>query len=159
MGKSTLLLQASHHMADAGRRVLLVSGEESPAQIRMRATRLDALSPELFLFCETDLEEVMRAMEEIGPRVVVVDSIQTLFSPSLTSAPGGVSQVRECALRLQVLAKERASPPSWWGTSPRTARSPGRGCSSTWWTPCSTSRASATTPCASCARPRTASAR
>ncbi len=107
IGKSTLLLQASHHMADAGRRVLLVSGEESPAQIRMRATRLDALSPELFLFCETDLEEVMRAMEEIGPGVVVVDSIQTLFSPSLTSAPGGVSQVRECALRLQVLAKER----------------------------------------------------
>ncbi len=107
IGKSTLLLQAAQRLADAGSRVLLVSGEESPAQIHMRATRLQALSPELYIFCETDLEEVMRAVEDTGPGVVIIDSIQTLFNPELSSAPGGVSQVRECALRLQVLAKER----------------------------------------------------
>ncbi len=107
IGKSTLLLQAARKLADAGRRVLMVSGEESPAQIRMRAERLDAVSPDLYLFCETGLEEVVEAIESMRPEVVVVDSIQTMASPDVASAPGGVSQLRECAQRLQALAKER----------------------------------------------------
>ncbi len=107
IGKSTLLLQAASRLAGAGRRVLLVSGEESCAQVRMRAERLDAVSPDLFLFCETGLPEVVEAVEGMLPEVVVVDSIQTLASPEVASPPGGVSQLRECALRLQALAKER----------------------------------------------------
>jgi DNA repair protein RadA/Sms len=107
IGKSTLLLQACSHLARSGKRVLLVSGEESPVQIQMRARRLSALSENLYLFCETDLSSIEESAERIQPQVLVVDSIQTLFSPDIPSLPGGLSQVRECALRLQLLAKAR----------------------------------------------------
>jgi DNA repair protein RadA/Sms len=107
VGKSTLLLQAAHRLAGGGRRVLLASGEESPEQIRMRAARLSALSPQLMLLCATGIDELERAVDEVDPSVMVVDSIQTIHSPELGAAPGGVSQVRECASRLQALAKRR----------------------------------------------------
>ncbi len=108
IGKSTLLLQAAHQLAEKGGRVLLVSGEESPEQVRMRASRLHALSPRLFLLCATDIEDVCEAVKEVKPYVLIVDSIQTVYNPEMSSAPGGVSQVRDCAARLQALAKESA---------------------------------------------------
>jgi len=110
IGKSTLLLQAAHRLAEGGHRVLLVSGEESPEQVRMRASRLSALSPHLFLLCATEVEDVCQAVDEIDPAALIIDSIQTVYSPELDSAPGGVSQVRDCAARLQALAKERGIP-------------------------------------------------
>jgi DNA repair protein RadA/Sms len=107
IGKSTLLLQALAKLA-ASEPVLYVSGEESAAQVALRAQRLgieaDRL-PRLRVLAEIELETVIAAIEAEKPRVVVVDSIQTLFTPALTSAPGSVSQVRECAASLTRLAK------------------------------------------------------
>ena len=107
IGKSTLLLQALAKLA-ASEAVLYVSGEESAAQVALRAQRLgieaDRL-PRLRVLAEIELETVIAAIEAEKPRVVVVDSIQTLFTPALSSAPGSVSQVRECAASLTRLAK------------------------------------------------------
>ena len=107
IGKSTLLLQALAKLA-AGDAVLYVSGEESAAQVALRALRLgietDRL-PQLKVLAEIELETIVACIEVEKPRVVVVDSIQTLFTPTLTSAPGSVSQVRECAAGLTRLAK------------------------------------------------------
>jgi DNA repair protein RadA/Sms len=107
IGKSTLLLQALAKLA-ASEAVLYVSGEESAAQVALRAQRLaieaDRL-PRLRVLAEIELETVIAAIEAEKPRVVVVDSIQTLFTPTLSSAPGSVSQVRECAASLTRLAK------------------------------------------------------
>jgi DNA repair protein RadA/Sms len=107
IGKSTLLLQALAQMA-AGEAVLYVSGEESAAQVALRAQRLgieSAQLPRLKVLAEIELETILATIEAERPRVVVVDSIQTLFTPTLTSAPGSVSQVRECAAGLTRLAK------------------------------------------------------
>ncbi len=106
IGKSTLLLQAAHALSEGGARVLLVSGEESAAQIASRARRVGCLHPDLYLLCETDLDKVEGAVRELAPRVVVVDSLQTMRCPEVESAPGGVNQMREGVLRLQLLAKE-----------------------------------------------------
>ncbi len=106
IGKSTLLLQAASSLAGRGARVLLVSGEESAAQITSRARRTGTLDPELYLLCETDMEAVESAAREVAPQVMVVDSIQTMRSPHLDSFPGGVNQLRECVSRMQALAKE-----------------------------------------------------
>lgn len=107
IGKSTLLLQALAAMAGAGARVLLVTAEESAPQVRLRAQRLGALAPTLHLLAEANLASVVARMGELQPDVVVVDSIQTVFDPDLGSVPGSVAQVRECAHRLVVMAKER----------------------------------------------------
>jgi DNA repair protein RadA/Sms len=107
IGKSTLLLQAAGSLVRKGARALYVSGEESAAQIRLRAERLEGLGPELLLHTETDLELVAAAVERIDPQVLVVDSIQTAFLPAVASAPGSVAQVRESALALIQLAKRR----------------------------------------------------
>ncbi len=107
IGKSTLLLQSLALLA-ARETVLYVSGEESGAQVALRAQRLgiDAPGlPGLKLLAEIELEPILATIEQEKPRVVVVDSIQTLFTPALTSAPGSVSQVRECAASLTRLAK------------------------------------------------------
>jgi DNA repair protein RadA/Sms len=107
IGKSTLLLQALAQLA-AAEPVLYVSGEESAAQVALRAQRLgiDATGlPGLKVLAEIELETIIATVEAEKPRVVVVDSIQTLFTPTLTSAPGSVSQVRECAAGLTRLAK------------------------------------------------------
>ncbi len=114
IGKSTLLLQAGLLVAQE-RPVLYVSGEESEAQIRLRAQRLwpveagEALPfPENFyLLSETHLEAILHAVDHIRPDVLIVDSIQTVYQPELEGVPGGVTQVRESSLRFQMLAKER----------------------------------------------------
>ena len=107
IGKSTLLLQVLASMAGAGHRCLLVSAEESAQQVRLRAERLGALHPRLWLLSETELPTVLAALDDVAPVVAVIDSIQTVYDPELTSAPGTVTQVRECAHRLVRAAKER----------------------------------------------------
>ncbi|MGD9797263.1 MAG: DNA repair protein RadA [Acidimicrobiia bacterium] len=107
IGKSTLLLQALASMATVGSRCLLVTAEESAAQVRARAERLGAAVPDLLLLAETCLPNVIAALDQVAPDVVVVDSVQTVYEPSLGSAPGSVAQVRECAHRLVREAKER----------------------------------------------------
>ncbi|MCU1499710.1 MAG: repair protein RadA, partial [Acidimicrobiales bacterium] len=107
IGKSTVLLQAAAEVASSGRKVLYVSGEESPQQIRLRAERLGALHPRLWLAAEIGLPQVVGAIDQVQPDLVVVDSIQTLVDPELSSAPGSVGQVRECSYRLVQEAKAR----------------------------------------------------
>ncbi|MDA0748252.1 MAG: DNA repair protein RadA, partial [bacterium] len=105
IGKSTLLLQAVSQLALDGMRVLYVSAEESLAQTKMRAQRVGALADSLYLVAESNLELICGYIGELQPVAVVVDSAQTIYLPDLTSAPGSVSQVRECAARLVSLAK------------------------------------------------------
>jgi DNA repair protein RadA/Sms len=107
IGKSTLLLQVLAAMAAAGARCLLVTGEESAQQVRLRAERLGALAPGLYLAAETALPHVLAHVDDVRPHVLVVDSVQTLHDPELGSAAGSVAQVREGAARLVRLAKER----------------------------------------------------
>ncbi|MBH8600650.1 DNA repair protein RadA [Thermoactinomyces sp. CICC 23799] len=107
IGKSTLLLQATHELAKRGLSVLYVSGEESAEQIRLRADRLDALSERLLVVSETDLTAVELLMDEVRPKLMVIDSIQTMFHPDIASAPGSVAQVRECTGQLMRWAKEQ----------------------------------------------------
>lgn len=105
IGKSTLLLDVSALTANAHGTTLYVSGEESSRQIKMRADRLGITADDLFLVTETKLQAILNHVEQLQPTLVIVDSIQTTFAEDLTSAAGSVSQVRECASRLQELAK------------------------------------------------------
>lgn len=105
IGKSTLLLQALAALAQ-DQRVLYVSGEESGEQVALRARRLGLATGSLPLLAEINLEAILAALRTEMPRVAVVDSIQTLWSDALTSAPGSVAQVRECAAQLTRLAKQ-----------------------------------------------------
>ncbi len=107
IGKSTLLLQALGRMAAAGARCLLVTAEESSAQVRVRAERLGALAPTLLVVAETSLPHVVAHVEAVRPDVLALDSIQTVLDPDLPGAPGSVTQVRDCAYRLVQQAKER----------------------------------------------------
>jgi DNA repair protein RadA/Sms len=107
IGKSTLLLQALAAMAAAGQRTLLVSAEESPHQVRLRAERLGAAPANLWLAAETELARVLAATSEVEPDVLVVDSIQTIHDAALGSAPGSVVQVQACAQALVEVAKQR----------------------------------------------------
>ncbi|MBU1214698.1 MAG: DNA repair protein RadA [Gammaproteobacteria bacterium] len=104
IGKSTLLLQALAHLS-ATRKVLYVSGEESAQQIALRAKRLSLDAREVHLLPEIQLEKIQHAVTSEKPQVVVIDSIQTVYSEQLTSAPGSVAQVRECAAQLTRIAK------------------------------------------------------
>ncbi|MBI4531008.1 MAG: DNA repair protein RadA [Candidatus Latescibacteria bacterium] len=106
IGKSTLLLQVSGELAAREHRVLYVSAEESLSQTKMRARRIGALIEEVYVTMETDLDRVIEESESLHPDVVVIDSIQTMYRPDVESAPGSVSQVRECAARLMRVAKE-----------------------------------------------------
>lgn len=106
VGKSTLLLSALGHLARAGRRALLVTGEESVAQVKLRAARLGGADA-VEILAETELETVCATLERERPDVCVIDSVQTLFSSELGSAPGSVGQVRESAGRLLRVAKEQ----------------------------------------------------
>lgn len=105
IGKSTLLLQTSYEMANAGLRVLYISGEESVKQTKLRAERLGALSAELYVLCESNMDSIEEAIESVSPDFLVIDSIQTVYLPEVTSAPGSVSQVRECTARFMRIAK------------------------------------------------------
>ncbi len=112
IGKSTLLLQMALEMAAEQKPVLYVSGEESERQIKMRALRLPRGAESgaqelenLFLVTETNLEAILEHIQAVKPQVVIIDSIQTVYLPDLTSTAGSVSQVRECTARLQALAK------------------------------------------------------
>src|SRR5215210_2993682 len=105
VGKSTLLLSALGAIAAAGRRALLVTGEESTAQVKLRAARLGG-AEDVEILAETELDAVCATLERERPDVCVIDSIQTLYSSELGSAPGSVGQVREAAGRLLRVAKE-----------------------------------------------------
>src|ERR671920_893995 len=107
IGKSTLTNMALGHLAAAGRRTLYVSGEESAAQIRLRAERLGVAALEVPVLAETDLATVLATLEAQRPEVCVVDSVQTLHCADLTGAAGSVGQVREVADRITRLAKAR----------------------------------------------------
>ncbi|HEX7355570.1 MAG TPA: DNA repair protein RadA [Mycobacteriales bacterium] len=110
VGKSTLLLEVAHRAATAGAPALIVSGEESAAQVRLRAGRMGALSPHLYLAAETDLSALLGHVDAVRPGLLVVDSVQTLTHPDVDGAPGGVTQVREVASALIRVAKERGLP-------------------------------------------------
>jgi DNA repair protein RadA/Sms len=108
IGKSTLVLQALARLAERGVRCLLVSGEESPEQVRSRAARLGALSPDLLVVGETSLPAVLAHADAVRPDVLAVDSVQTLHDPATPGAAGSVAQVRDGAQRLVRYAKDRA---------------------------------------------------
>jgi DNA repair protein RadA/Sms len=110
IGKSTLLAQAADKLSGQGMSVLYVSGEESERQIKMRGERLGLEAENLFLLPETNLENIFGEIERMRPDVVIVDSIQTVFSSGIESAPGSVSQVREVAGQFLLLAKNRTIP-------------------------------------------------
>jgi len=109
IGKSTLLLQTAVHVSQAHARVLYVSGEESLAQIALRAQRLGLGEASIDLLTEISLEKIIHVISERKPLFVVIDSIQTLFTDALNAAPGSVSQVRECAAQLTRCAKQGGS--------------------------------------------------
>lgn len=109
IGKSTLLIQISQEVGQAGR-VLYVSGEESAKQTKLRANRLGVDNPNVYVVAETRLKTIEEYISEIVPRIVIIDSIQTVFSEELQSAPGSVSQVRDCTARLMRIAKEQDIP-------------------------------------------------
>jgi DNA repair protein RadA/Sms len=110
IGKSTLLLQILQNLASKNYRVLYVSGEESARQIRLRGNRLGALSKNLLILVEISLETILKQIKELQPKVVVIDSIQTIYSSTLSSAPGSVGQVREASERLILLSKKTGVP-------------------------------------------------
>jgi DNA repair protein RadA/Sms len=105
IGKSTLLLQTAHRLTGALKKVLIVSGEESASQISLRAKRLNATAEDLLVLSEVDVTQIDRYVRDIKPGLLVIDSIQTMFHPDMASAPGSVSQVRECTHYLMRLAK------------------------------------------------------
>jgi DNA repair protein RadA/Sms len=109
IGKSTVLLQAAAEVAATGRKVLYLSGEESAQQVRLRAERLGALHPMLWLATEVALPQVLGAIASVQPDLVIIDSVQTLLNPELASTPGSVAQVRECSHRLVQEAKRTGS--------------------------------------------------
>ena len=108
IGKSTLLLQ--NILSIRNRKILYISGEESASQLRIRADRLGKVSDNTLILCETQLDAIFAQIENVKPELVVVDSIQTILNPELESAPGSVSQVRECAAALLRFAKESDVP-------------------------------------------------
>lgn len=107
VGKSTLLLEVAARWARSGRRTLYVTGEESAAQVRLRAGRTDALAEELFLAAENDLGTVLGHIEQVSPSLMVLDSVQTVSAAEADGSPGGVSQIREVTAALVRTAKRR----------------------------------------------------
>jgi len=110
IGKSTLVLQMLRQVSDFRGKTLYVTGEESPSQIKMRAQRLGVKAENLYVLAETQLEEIVHAADGLKPQVIVVDSVQTVFTSELPSAPGSVGQVREVSGRLMLHAKRTGIP-------------------------------------------------
>lgn len=104
IGKSTLLLQFCGKV-DKNEKILYVTGEESKRQLKMRAERLGADATQLYVLAETDLNEIISAVDEIKPDVLIIDSVQTMFNPELTASPGSVTQVKDCTMAIMQLAK------------------------------------------------------
>lgn len=107
IGKSTLLIQVANNLSNKGLKVLYVSGEESPKQIKIRAERLKLYSEELFILSETNLDIIINAVNKINPDIMIIDSIQTIYNADISSAPGSVSQVRETTHRIMNIAKTK----------------------------------------------------
>ncbi len=110
IGKSTLLLQALWGLSKKYGKVLYVSGEESPEQIKIRAERLSISSEEIILLSETSVESIINTASKLTPKVMVIDSVQTVYTEELVSAPGSVSQVRECAAKMMLFSKRSDIP-------------------------------------------------
>jgi len=110
IGKSTVILQTAANIAKKYGRVLYVSGEESPEQIKIRADRIGGLADELFVLSETELELIIDSVKEFKPAFLIIDSIQTLYSSELSSAAGSVSQVRICTSEIMRVVKEGGIP-------------------------------------------------
>ena len=104
VGKSTLLLQLCG-LVGKSEKILYVTGEESRRQLKMRAQRLNVDAGEIYVLAETDLNEISAAIDSLDPTMVIIDSIQTMFDPDVSAAPGSVSQVRECTMSIMRLAK------------------------------------------------------
>lgn len=110
IGKSTLMLQEAVNLASTAFPILYVSGEESASQTKMRANRLQLNSDALYLLPETNLESIVEHIEAMNPSMIIVDSIQSMYQGELESAPGSLSQVRECALQFLTIAKSKSIP-------------------------------------------------
>ncbi len=107
IGKSTLLMQICGKLASEGHKVLYVSGEESPGQLKMRANRLSVSGGELYIQTETNIDRIMEQIDTLSPDVVVADSVQTIYSDTSASSPGSVTQVKEASMRFIALAKNQ----------------------------------------------------
>lgn len=107
IGKSTLTLQSCGKLAQNGLKTLYVSAEESEKQVKIRANRLKIEDDNLYIMAETNIESIKRGIDEVSPKIVIVDSIQAVYTTEVTSSPGSVSQVRECCSALMTLAKMR----------------------------------------------------
>ena len=117
VGKSTLLLEVAHRWAEAGRRALYLSGEESAGQIRMRAERTGCSHDDVYLAAESDLQTALGHIDEVRPTLVVVDSVQTMSTTEADGVTGGVTQVRAVTTALTMTAKtHRGSRSSWSAT-------------------------------------------
>ena len=152
IGKSTLLLQAAANMANTVGPVLYSSGEESEHQIKSRGERLNVGQAPLYLLAETCLERILEEIARIKPALVIVDSVQTVFSLKFQSAPGSIGQVREAATQLLFMAKGQNIPTFLVGHITKDGSSPAPRRSSTSSTRCCISKASGITRIASCAR-------
>lgn len=106
IGKSTLLIQVSSNVANLGKTVLYITGEESESQIKMRAKRLGINSENLYIFAENNLSIIESYLESINPELIILDSIQTVFSPEISSAPGTVSQIKEGTSKFMKISKK-----------------------------------------------------
>jgi DNA repair protein RadA/Sms len=110
IGKSTLMLQVMKNLAENGQKVLYVSGEESAHQIKLRSNRIGATTKDLLVLVEVSLERILEQIKKVEPAIVVIDSIQTVYSGDLMSAPGSVGQVREASSRLILFSKKNGIP-------------------------------------------------
>ena len=106
IGKSTLLIQVSSNVANSGKKVLYISGEESESQIKMRAQRLGINSDNLYIFAENNLSLIEAQLDNIKPDLIILDSIQTVYSPEISSAPGTVSQIKEGTSKFMKISKK-----------------------------------------------------
>ncbi len=164
IGKSTLLLQALDALQRAGKNTLYVTGEESGAQVALRSRRLGLDHSQVRVLAETQLENILATLQSQQPDVAVIDSIQTVYSEQLTSAPGSVAQVRECAAHLTRAAKSgfgngRSTCIVLVAMSPKRARWPARVCLNIWSIRCCTLKATPTASSGWYAPSRTVSGR
>ena len=110
VGKSTLLLQTANNIARDYEEVLYISGEESERQIKIRADRLSSTSPDLYILAATDINSIITQIKKMQPDLIIIDSIQTIYNPTVDSAPGSIKQVRETTNQLMELGKREELP-------------------------------------------------